>query len=224
MRHRSGSIQLVVLALTLVPSAARAQDIQAMMKWQTAQAVHYDVVAVYGGNAVLIKTDAPTRASYNGQVTDRFEIGFDWNPAGMTLVGTPTFKNFPSALPAGTPSYVVAGSQCAGPKMSSPYDHVEVVSAKAGVLGSNALELGAKRTFGAGAVSNWNENGCGNWVQATASSETVSLAMPVPLGLMLAMPKETLPANMTVKGPDTIVLDNSKKDGWTYTYTLKVVK
>ena len=224
MRHRSGSMQILVLALLLVPSAARGQDIEAMMKWQTAQAIHYDVVAVYNGNAIIIKTDAPTRASYNGQVTDRVEIGFDWSPAGMSLVGQPTFKNFPSALPAGTPSYVVAGAQCAGPKISSPYDHVEVVGAKAGVPGSNALELSAKRTFGAGSISNWNEHGCNNWVQATAASETVSLAIPVPLGLMLAMPKETLPANMTVKGPDTIVIDDSKKNGWTYTYTLKVVR
>jgi hypothetical protein len=224
MRHRLGSIQILVLAISLVPSAARGQDIEAMMKWQMAEAVHYDVVAVYSGPAVIVKTDTPTRASYNGQVTDRFEIGFDWNPAGMSLVGKPTFKNFPSALPAGTPPYVVAGSQCAGPKLSSPYDHVEIVGANAGVLGSNALELSAKRTFGAGAVSHWNENGCGNWVQATASSETVSLAIQVPLGLMLVMPRETLPANMTVKGPDTVVLDDSKKDGWTYTYTLKVVK
>lgn len=223
MRHRSGSIQILVLALTLVPSAARGQDIEAMMKWQTAGAVHYDVVAVYSGDAIIIKTDAPTRASYNAQVTDRFEIGFDWNPAGMSLVGTPTFKNFPSALPAGTPSYVVANAECAGPKMTSPYDHVEVAGAKAGVLGSNALELSAKRTFGAGSVSHWNENGCGNWVQATAASESVSLAMLVPLGLMLAMPA-TLPANMTAKAPDTLVLDNSKEDGWTYTYTLRIVK
>ena len=224
MRHRSDSIQILVLALSFVPSAARAQNIEEMLKWQSAEAVHYDVVAVYSGTAVIIKTDAPTRASYNGQVTDRFEIGFDWNPAGMSLVGKPTFKNFPSALPAGTPSYVVAGAQCAGPKMTSPYDHFEVVGAKAGVVGSNALELSAKRTFGAGSVSHWNENGCNNWVQATASSETVSSAMQVPLGLMLVMPKETLPANMTVRGPNTVVLDNSKKDGWTYTYTLKIVK
>lgn len=222
MRRRSGSIQIVVLALSLVPPAAMGQDIEEMMKWQTASAVHYDVVAVYSGSAVIIQTESPTRASYDAQVTDRFEIGFDWNPAGMSLVGRPTFKNFPSALPAGTPPYVVAGAECTGPRMTSPYDHVEVVGATAGVLGSNALELSAKRTSGAGSVSHWNEHGCGNWVEAAATSETVSLALPVPLGLMLVMP-QTLSANMTLSGPNTIVLDDSKKNGWTYTYTLKIV-
>jgi hypothetical protein len=222
MMRRSGSIQVVMLALSLVTSAAMGQDIEEMMKWQTANAVHYDVVAVYSGSAVIIQTGPPTRASYDAQVTDRFEIGFDWNPAGMSLVGRPTFKNFPSELPAGTPSYVVAGAECAGPRMTSPYDHVEVVGATAGVLGSNALELSAKRTFGAGSVSHWNEHGCGNWVQAAATSETVSLAMQVPLGLILVMP-QALSANMTLSGPNTIVLDDSQKDGWTYTYTLKIV-
>lgn len=222
MKYLSGSIQSLVLSLLLVPCAASGQDIAEMMKWQTAKAVHYDVVAVYSGETTIIQTGPPTRASYRTRVTDRFEIGFDWDPAGMSLVGEPRFKNFPSALPAGTPSYVVAGAECAGPRMTSPYDHVEVVGAMAGMVGSNALELSAKRTFGAGSVSYWGE-GCGSWVDAAASSETVSLALMVPLGLMLVLP-QTLPANMTVSGPNTIVLDDSKKTGWTYTYTLKIVE
>jgi hypothetical protein len=215
---------MALVALSLGPLTASPQNIEEMMKWQSAEAIHYDVVAIYSGNAIIIQAGRPVLASYNGQVTDRFEIGFDWNPAGMSMVGKPTFKNFPSALPAGTPAYTVAGAQCAGPKITTPYDHVEVLDARAGVIGSNSLELSAKRRFAAGSISNWNEHGCNNWVEATASTEAVSLSMQVPLGLMLVMPPGTLPSNMTLKAPDTLVLDNTKKDGWIYRYRLRIAK
>ena len=50
------------------------------------------------------------------------------------------------------------------------------------------------------------------------------LTVPVPLGMWLVMPKETLPTNTTVKGTDTLIVDDSDKGGWTYSYTLKIVK
>lgn len=218
------SVWIAVLALPLVASRGEAQDIEAMMKWQTAAAIHYDVVAVFNGEATIMKADAPTRASYTAPVTDRFEIGFDWNPTTMSFVGAPTFKNFPSALPQGTPSYKTGGVVCLGPKISAPYDHTTVIAATAGGrLGAHSLDLTTKRTFGAGSVSSWNELGCNNWVQTVTSSETVTLTVPVPLGLWLVMPKETLPKDTTLKSADTLIVDDSKKDGWTYTYTLKVV-
>lgn len=54
-----------MLALSLVPSAASGQDINEVMKWQTAKAVHYDVVAVYSGTAVIIQTGGPVRGAEN---------------------------------------------------------------------------------------------------------------------------------------------------------------
>jgi hypothetical protein len=225
MTRRLSSVWIAVLALPLVAFGAGAQNIEDMVKWQTAEAVHYDVVAGFNGQTTIMKSDAPTRANYAAPVTDRFEMAFDWNPTTTSFVGKPTFRNFPSALPQGTPSYKTGGAVCVGPKISSPYDHVEVTAARAGGrLGAHSLELTGRRTYGAGFVTSWNEYGCNNWVQTAASSETVTLTVEVPMGLLLVLPKDTLPRNMTLKGADTLIVDDSKNDGWTYTYTLKIVK
>jgi len=115
------------------------------------------------------------------------------------------------------------GIECPGPKVSSPYDHFEVITATAGAMGSNSLELGLRRTFAAGSAAFANEYGCENWVETANRSESVTHGLFVPPGMYLAMPKETLAANTTVTGPNTIVVED-RTMGWRYTYSLEVRK
>ena len=100
----SGSRVVTALGLAILVSTLRAQNIDEMARWTSAEVVHYDVIAEYTGTTpILVPNKGATVTSYPTQVKDRYEIGFDWNPTEMTMVGKPIFKNFPSTLPGGTP-------------------------------------------------------------------------------------------------------------------------
>jgi len=162
--------------------------------------------------------------AYPTQVKDRYEIGFDWSPTEMTMVGKPVFKNFPSTLPVGTPARASFNAQtCPQPRMTGSYDHVEVIGAKTGMLGSNSLELSVKRTYPAGAIPYATEvPGCTNWADTPAKTETVTEGLFVPPGMYLAMPAAAAPG-MTI-GKDGKTINFQDKLGWAYVYTLRIVK
>ena len=162
----SGSRVVTALCLAIVTTTARAQNIDEMARWTSAEIVHYDVVAEYTGTTpVLVPIKGTPVTSYPTQVKDRYEIGFDWSPTEMTMVGKPAFRNFPSTLPVGTPARLLFNAQtCPQPRMTGSYDHVEVIGAKTGMMGSNSLELSVKRTYPAGAIPYATEvPGCSNW-------------------------------------------------------------
>ena len=192
------------------------------MKWTTAQAIHYDVVAEYEGNVALFATQgAPV--SYHAPVKDRFEIGFDWSPGTMALVGKPVFKNFPSTLPAGTPGGTIMGKQCPPPKVNGDYDHAEVVGAKDGPPASNSLVLTMNRRFPAGEITYAAEGPCNIVIKAAAKTETVTDGMLVPMAMWFAMP-QAAGENVTIdKQKQTIVFARNAQ-GWTYTYSVRIVK
>ena len=101
----SGSRVVTALGLAILVSTVHAQNIDEMVKWTSAEVVHYDVVAEYTGTTpVLVPIKGAPVTSYPTQVKDRYEIGFDWSPTEMAMVGKPVFKNFPSTLPVGTPA------------------------------------------------------------------------------------------------------------------------
>ena len=226
MRNYSSSSRvLAVLGLAILVSTVRAQNIDEMAKWTSAEVVHYDVVAEYTGTTpVLVPIKGAPVTSYPTQVKDRYEIGFDWNPTEMTMVGKPVFKNFPSTLPVGTPARSSFNAQtCPQPRMTGSYDHVEVIGAKTGMLGSNSLELSVKRTYPAGAIPYATEvPGCTNWADAPAKIDTVTEGLFVPPGMYLAMPAAAAPG-MTI-GKDGKTINFQDKLGWAYVYTLRIVK
>ena len=217
-------IGVATVGLALWDSALHGQNVQDLAKWASAEVVHYDVVAEFAGPANVMVTTVPViggALNYSTQVKDRFELGFDWSPTSMQMVGKATFKNFPSSLPGGTPPG--PGRGCAAPKMSGTYDHAEVTDAKSGAVGTNALVLTINRAQAAGSVPYVNENGCNNWSDAAAKVVATTLSMQVPPGMYLAMPQA---AGKTVTvGTDgkTMVLDD-KASSWKYTYTLRIVK
>lgn len=213
-----------VLALVVFP--AQAQNIDEMVKWTSAQAIHYDVVAEYAGQTPIL-VPAPSGSnpitSYQAAVTDRYEVGFDWSPGEMAMVGKPVFKNFPAALPKGTPGRSMFDQPCPPPKINGAYDHVEVIGAKTGMPGSNSLELTLKRSFPAGQVAYAGEGPCNNWLDIPAKTETLTGGVLVPLGMYFAMP-QAAGANLTVgKDGKTMTLVD-EPNGWKYTYTLRIVK
>ena len=221
----SGSRVVTALGLAILVSTVHAQNIDEMVKWTSAEVVHYDVVAEYTGTTpVLVPIKGAPVTSYPTQVKDRYEIGFDWSPTEMTMVGKPVFKNFPSTLPGGTPARSSFNAQtCPQPRMTGSYDHVEVIGAKTGMMGSNSLELSVKRTYPAGAIPYATETGgCVNWADTPAKVDTVTEGLFVPPGMYLAMPAAASPGMTIGKDGKTIAVQN--KSGWAYTYTLRIVK
>ncbi len=220
-----GSSVVTALGLAVLVPSIRAQNIDEMARWTSAEVVHYDVIAEYtGSTAVLVAIKGAPVTSYPTQVKDRYEIGFDWSPTEMTMVGKPVFKNFPSTLPVGTPARSSFNAQaCPQPRMTGSYDHVEVIGAKTGMLGSNSLELTVKRTYPAGAIPYATEvPGCSNWAEALATIDTVTEGLFVPPGMYLAMPAAAAPG-MTI-GKDGKTINLQDKRGWSFTYTLRIVK
>lgn len=221
----AGSMVVAALAMSFPVSSVGAQQsaqaIEDMVKWQTANAVHYDVVAEYTGTtAILMPPAGAPVGPYRAQVKDHYEISFDWNPGSMEMVGKPVFKNFPATLPSGTPGGTMFQQACPPPKVNGTYDHVEVVGAKTGMMGTNSLELSVKRTFPAGSVPYAAEGPCNNWLDVPAKTETTTSGMLVPPGMYFAMPS-AMPSNLTLgKDGKTMTLRDNE---WTYTYTLRIV-
>ena len=218
MKNVLGMVFIVgaAIALASLASAQGQPDLQAMLKWQTAQIIHYHVVAEYAGaTATLAKPpNAPVGAG-NSQVTDRFEIGFDWDPASMAMIGKATVKNFPSKA-----SPIPAG-KCAAPTLSGSYDHVEVLDVKTGPAASNSLELSVRRTYPAGVITYPNEKDICTRLAIPARTDIDKAGVLVPLGLFFVMP-QAVPANITVgKDGRTMTLKDRE---WTYTYTLRILK
>ena len=78
------------LGIAGLADTAQAQNMEAMMKWTTAQVVRYDVVAEYKGQTSIasIPPNSPI-SRYDAQVVDRYEIDSNWNPQSMAMEGAP---------------------------------------------------------------------------------------------------------------------------------------
>ncbi len=90
---------MVTMCLGCLPAAIGAQqlpDMDLMAKWSAVAVVHYAVVGEYAGDTMIIYGAQGT--SGKARVTDRVELGFDWNQNETALVGRPTFTNFPSRV------------------------------------------------------------------------------------------------------------------------------
>ena len=206
-----------VLVVISIATAQSQPDLELMLKWQMAQSVHYDVVAEYAGTTAIMVSDV---TSYGEAVRDKFELSFDWNPTEMAMVGKPSFKNFPSMVPSTLSGFKgFNGATCPAPRPIGTFDYAEVTDVKMGLLGSNSLDVTAKRTYMTGQIPYVNENGCGNWATAVAKPQTEKISVLVPLGMWFAMPSAA-GQNVTVgKDGKTMVWDD-KPHGWKVTYTM----
>ena len=208
---------IVIGAVCALSPAAplSAQDLEAMLKWSQAEAIHYDVVAEYAGATPTLSTRGAPVGIAPSQITDRYEISFDWSPTSMAMVGKATWKNFPTNVPE------MSGGKCPAPKITGSYDHIEVVDAKTGLPASNSLELSIKRSYPAAVMTYPNENGVCTPLEVPAGTTMDKEGLIVPLGMYFAMP-QAVPANITVgKDGKTMTLKDRE---WTYTYTLRIVK
>ncbi len=199
-----------VPVLVGVPLAAQQPNLELMAKWSGAEVVHYDVVAVFDGETVLLRSSGVV---HQAPVKDRVEVSFDWSQTEYKLVGTPVVKNFPSTVAVGAPR-----EGCPPARIDGHYEHADVTAAK-GVEYNPVLELSGTRSFPAGAIPTQNETGpCGSaWLDSPARTEPAVVGVLVHPSMYLAMPSGTAPG--VTLGQDGKTMTFVDK-GWTYTYTL----
>ena len=181
---------------------AQQMDMDAMMKWGSADVIRYHVVGVYQGSPIISGDGAGI-----ADVSDRVVMDFTWKLSEMKLVGKPTFQNFKTTVTKPRDR----DGKCNPPVLKGDYEHYEVLGIKDGLSG--ALEVQVQTTY---PVVDVPQMCTGKPKAVPAKNDIrseqfvvvspVSFAMPLPDSddLRISTDKKSLVA---------------KKDGWTWTYT-----
>jgi hypothetical protein len=212
MTRTRSPLVAVALASTLIapPFAQRAagQSADEIARWTAARVVHYHMVGVYDGPAVIAYREPAGQAT----VTDRVEIDLDWDLKANAMVGEPKIVNAASEVRELRNEH----ASCPPPAPNGPYDHLDV---KTITTSGGALELKGTRSFPSIRVV----SGCQGVEEPRTVrpwEQDVVERMVVPSPLMLVAPAHSVP-NVTVsedKASFTI-----KGGAWTWTYTPTVV-
>jgi hypothetical protein len=193
----------VLLGATSFMARLHAQDMDAMMKWASADVIKYHVVGVYSARTDVV---AGSDIGY-ADVTDRVVIDLTWKLSEMKLLGTPTVANEKSSVT----NLANFEPKCSPPTLKGEYEHATVLSIKEGFAGS--LEMQVQRSYPAANVIQF----CTGAPKAVAAkTETRPEEFAVVSPMILAM-GATGNKDVTIS-PDkkSIVV---KKSGWTWTYT-----
>lgn len=208
MLRRTLFVAAAFASAPLTFAHAQPAEVSAIAKWTAAKVVHYRMVGVYDGPAVIAYREPAGQAT----VTDRVEIELDWDLKANTIVGEPTIVNAASEVRELRNTH----ASCPAPAPHGPYDHLEVktVTAAAG-----ALELKGTRSFPSVRVV----AGC-QGVQEPRTvkpwEQEVVERMVVPSPLMLAAPAGS-DRNLTVSADKASFTIRS--GAWTWTYTPAIV-
>jgi hypothetical protein len=208
MLRRTHLVAAAFAGAPLTLAHAQSADPAAIGRWAAAKVVHYRMVGVFEGPAVIAYREPAGQAT----VTDRVEIELDWDVKAGTIVGEPTIVNAATEVRELRNTH----ASCPAPTPDGPYDHLEV---KTGSAASGALELKGMRRFPAIKVV----AGC-QGVQEPRTvrpwEQEVVERMVVPSPLMLAAPSGS-DRNLTVSADKTAFSITS--GAWTWTYTPTIV-
>ncbi len=203
------SVRLMIIMCFLllrpsIPASAQQMDMDAMMRWSSAEVVLYHIVGVYQA-----QTNVVGGSNWIGyaDVTDRVVIDLKWKLTESKLVGTPSFLNEKSVVK----NLRNPEPKCLPPVLKGEYEHYELLGIKDGLAG--ALELQVRTAFPAAEVAQFCT---GSYKSIPASINTRPEDFVVPSPVMMAMP---LPDSDDLRvSPDKKSLI-TKKGGWTWTFT-----
>ena len=202
-------IRLPAITLTLIlvapslPTPLHAQDMEAMMKWASADVIKYHIVGVYSA-----KTDVVAGGDVGyADVTDRVVIDLTWKLSEAKLVGTPSVTNEKSVVK----NLSNPEPKCAPPTLGGEYEHFTALSIKEGLGGS--LEVQVQQTYGPATVIQFCT---GAPKTVPKKTETRAEELPVISPMLFAMP-ETGNKDVTISTDKKSII--FKKGGWTWTYT-----
>jgi hypothetical protein len=188
------------------PASAQDQqmDMEAMMRWSSADVVFYHIVGVYQAQTNVI--GAAGEIGY-ADVTDRVVIDLKWKLSESKLAGEPTFLNEKSTV-KNLRNY---DPKCQPPVLKGDYEHCELLGVKDGLGGT--LELQVRTTYPAAEVVQF----CSGAHKAVPGSvRTAPMELTVVSPVMLGMPLPDSDDLRISKDKKSLV---QKKDGWTWTFT-----
>ena len=205
--RRLQALGALVLICAVAPVHAQQMDMDAMMKWGSADLVRYHIVGDYLG-----KPSIASDGSGQADVTDRVVIDLTWKLSESRLVGMPAIQNTKTALTNPrdrTP-------QCLAPVLKGEYEHYDLLSVRDGPAG--ALDLEVQKTHPVVEVA---QNCTAGRKAVPGKKETRKDQFAVASPVMLGMPLPDSDELRVSKDKKSLV---SKKDGWTWTYTPDIAK
>lgn len=191
-----------LFTLQLPPVHAQQMDTEAMMRWASADVVHYHIVGIYQGQP-YIASDGSGRAD----VTDQVVIDLTWKLSESKLVGAPTFQNTKSTLTNPRDREPA----CLAPVLKGEYEHFELIGIKDGQAG--ALELQVKTVYPLVDVAQ-SCTASRKPVPAKVNTRPEELVVPSPV--MLGMPLSASNGLSISEDKKSLVF---KKTGWAWTFT-----
>jgi hypothetical protein len=125
----------LIFTLLLTPAQSQQMDMEAMMRWASADVVRYHIVGAYQ-NQTYIAADG----SGLGDVTDHVVIDLTWKLSESKLVGAAIIQNTKSTVT----NLRDREPACLPPVLKGEYEHYDLLGVKDGQAG--ALELQVKTT------------------------------------------------------------------------------
>lgn len=181
---------------------AQQMDMEAMMKWGSADVIRYHIVGVYQ-DRTYIASDGSGQAD----ITDSLVIDLTWKLSESKLVGKPTFQNTKSIVK----NVADREPKCLPPLLKGEYEHYEVLGIKDGLAGG--LELQVRTSY---PVVDVVQFCTGSRKAVPAKTVTQPEQFTVVSPVLFGMP---LPDSGDVRiSPDkkSLIL---RKAGWTWTMT-----
>jgi len=188
------------------PAPAQDQqiDMEAMMRWSSADVVRYHIVGVYQAQTNVI---SGSNAIGYADVTDRVVIDLKWKLSESKLAGTPTFLNEKSAV-KNLRDYE---PKCRPPVLKGEYEHWELLGIKDGLGG--ALELQVQTTYPAAEVAQFC-TGKNKSVPGSVKKQPEELVVPSPVMFGMPLPDSD---NLRISKDKKSLIH--KEGGWTWTFT-----
>lgn len=111
---------------------AQQMDMDAMMKWASADVIRYHIVGVYQA-----RTYIASDGSGQADITDGLVVDLTWKLSQSRLVGKPTFQNTKSIVK----NVADREPKCLAPILRGDYEHYEVLGIKDGLAGTLELQV-----------------------------------------------------------------------------------
>lgn len=188
----------------LAPAQEQMPDMEAMMRWSSADIVRYHIVGEFKGRADVI---GDVNWIGYADVTDRVVIDLKWKLSESRLIGTPVIRNEKSALA----NLCNFEPKCLPPKLNGEYEHFDLLGLKDGLGG--ALEMQVQTVYPAAGVAQFCT---GKFKQVPASVKKRPEDFTVVSPVMFAMPLPDSDSLRVSRDKKSLIV---KKDGWTWTYT-----
>jgi len=186
------------------PAQDQQMDMEAMMRWSSADVVRYHIAGIYQAKTNVI--GGSNDIGY-ADVTDRVVIDLKWKLSESKLVGGPTFLNEKSEV-KNLRNYE---AKCRPPVLKGEYEHWELLGVKDGLGG--ALELQVQTTYPAAEVAQFC-TGKSKPVPGRVVKRPEELVVPSPVMLGMPLPDSD---NLRISKDRKSLIH--KKGGWTWTFT-----